>query len=77
MDIADSCCQEVNSKVSDPLALFRIRTLALAHYTVFFSADRAYFGFQGHSLFIDDSNQFFCLLYVLFDWEMGTVKHNG
>ena len=25
----------------------------------------------------DDSNQFFCLLYVLFDWEMGTVKHNG
>ena len=39
MDITDSCCQEVDSEISDSLALVRISALALTDNAVFLAAD--------------------------------------
>ena len=49
MDIADTCCQEINAQISDPLALVRIRALASSDHAVFLSADGAYLSLQGKS----------------------------
>ena len=49
----------------------------LADNAIFFAADSADFCFDGHALSMSKSYQLFGLLDVLFDGEMGTVKHDA
>ena len=77
MDIADACSQHGDAEVSDLLALCRICALALAYNAVFFAADSADFCFDGHTLLIADSYEFFCLGNILFERKSGAVEHDG
>ena len=77
VDVADSCCKEVNSKISDHLTFVRVCAFAFSYNAVFFSADGSYFCLDGHVVLMCDLHKFFCLLHIFFDRIMGTVKHNG
>ena len=76
MDVTNTCCKEVDTKISDHLAFLRICTFTHTYNTVFFTADGTNFCFQGHSVICNDLNQFFCFCYVLFNRIMGTIKHD-
>ena len=52
MDVADACCQEINSQISDHLAFLRICTFAHSDNAVFFAADGTNFSFDGKSFFM-------------------------
>ena len=67
MDVADACCQEVDAEISDLLALFRIRALALADHAVFLAADRSDLCLERHAVVMCDLNELRCLRYVLLD----------
>ena len=41
MDVADTCCQEIDTQVCDCLALLRICALTHTYYAVFFAANGA------------------------------------
>ena len=77
VDIADACCQEVDSQISNGLALIWIRTLAKANNAVFLTADGAHLSFQGQSHVMCNLNQFLGLLNVLLNWIMGAIEHDG
>ena len=77
MDVADAACKEVNAEISDQLALFGIRALALADDAVFFAADAADFRLDGHAFLMRQSYQLFGLLDVLVDREVGAVEHDA
>ena len=76
MNVADTCCQEIHTQISNGLALLRICALAHAYNTVFLSADGADFRLNGNSLAVSSCNQLGCLCYILFNGIMRTVKHN-
>ena len=75
MDIADTCCKEVNAEVSDHLALLRISALASADNAVLFAADSAYLCLDGETEVMSNVNQLGSLLDILVDSEMRTVEH--
>ena len=77
MDVTDTCCKEVNAKVSDHLALCRICTFTHTYNTIFFTTDGTNFCFDGDSLCMSSFNQLFGLCNILFDRIFGTVEHNG
>ena len=76
MDITDTCCEHINTKVSDHLTFIRISTFTFTDNSVFFSTDRSYFSFDRHSFFSTNSNQFFCLCHILFDWIFRSIEHD-
>ena len=76
MDVTDTCCKEINTKICNHLAFLRICAFTHAYNTVFFTTDGTNFCFQRHSMLSNDLNQFFCFCYVLFDRIMGTIKHD-
>ena len=77
MDIADSGCQEVDTQISDHLALFGICALTHSHNAVFLAADGSNLCLQRHSMLCADLHQLFGLGHVFLDGIMGTIKHDG
>ena len=77
MDVADTCCQEIDSQISYHLAFLGIRALAHTDHAVFLAADGTNLCFQRHVVLRADLNQFFRLGNVLFDGIVRTVEHNG
>ena len=58
VDVADACCQEVNTEVSNCLALCRVSQFAVGSTAVFCSADTAYFAFNGYAFGMSEFNDF-------------------
>ena len=54
MDVTDTCCQEINTQISDRLTLVRICTLAHTNNAVFLSADSANLCLDGHAFLMAD-----------------------
>lgn len=77
MDVTDTCCQEINSQISDRLTLLRISALAHTDNAVFLTTDGTNFCLDGKSLAVSSLNQLSGLLYVLSDRIMRTIKHDG
>ena len=76
MDISDTSCQHVYAQISDHFAFLRICTFTHTYNAVFLSTDRSDFSFQRKAKALAYSCQFFCLLYILLNWVMRTVKHD-
>ena len=77
MDVTDTCGQEINAKICNHLALVRICTLTHTNNAVFLATDRANLCLKGHAMLSCDLNKLFCLFYVLLDWIMRSIEHNG
>ena len=67
MDVADTCCQEVDSEICNSLALIRISALAFTDDAVFLAADRTNLCLQRHSVLMSDLDKLCRLSYVLVD----------
>ena len=77
MNITDTSCKHVNTEISNHLTLVRISTFTSTDNSVFFSTDGTYLSLDRHSMLMSDLYKFFCLLNVLVDRIMRSVKHDG
>ena len=77
MNVTDTCCQEVNTQISDRLTLLRISALAHTDNAVFLTTDGTNFCLDGKSLAVSSLNQLSGLLYILSDRIVRTIKHDG
>ena len=77
MNVTDTCCKHIYTKISYTLALVRICALAHADNAVFLAADGTNLSLDGHSHCMCNLNQLLGLLNVLVDRIVGTVEHDG
>ena len=77
MNVADTCCQEINSQICNSLALVGIRTLTCTHNTIFLTADRPNFSLNRQSHRMGNLHQLSGLFHILLNGIVRTIKHNG
>ena len=77
MNVTDTSCKEVDSKICNSLALLRISALAHTNNTIFLATDGTNLCLKRHVVLSNDLNQLFSLSYVLIDRIMRSVEHNG
>ena len=70
VDITDTSCEEVNTEISDLLALSRISALALTDNAVLFTADSAYLSLDRKTEIVSSVYELSCLSNVLVDREV-------
>ena len=76
MDITDTSSKHCYTEVSNWFTFIRVSTLPHTDNAVFFTTDWTNFCFKWKTFVFADFNKFFSLFNILFNWIVGTIKHN-